>query len=268
MTNVDRFKNDFSKLVKQGNNLQNAIQAECFPEEFKNAVKKKLGEKAGEFIKELPSFCSDYQKWYSESLVLIKQLLPDRLVDFIELYEKPKNRKKITYENYKISDYLQNLNVTFGPLKEKVVGPYAAIPVFQQQLAILVSIESRFESSLFDIHQLVQADLFDSELDAARELLKNKFVRSAGALAGVVLEHHLDVVCKNHNLTYGKKTMHISDFNELLKRENVIDIPQWRYIQLLSDYRNLCDHDKQKEPSQEQVNELISGVEKITKTVF
>ena len=44
---------------------------------------------------------------------------------------------------------------------------------------------------MFDIRQLVQADLFDSELDAADELGKKKFTRAAGALAGVVLERHL-----------------------------------------------------------------------------
>ena len=56
--------------------------------------------------------------------------------------------------------------------KEKVVGTDAAIPRFRQQLNIVSSVKKRFESSLFDIRQLVQADLFDSELDAAKELNK------------------------------------------------------------------------------------------------
>jgi len=43
------------------------------------------------------------------------------------------------------------------------------------QLEILESVQSRFDSSLHDIAQLVRADLFDSELDAARELAKNGF---------------------------------------------------------------------------------------------
>jgi len=32
--------------------------------------------------------------------------------------------------------------------------------------------------------------------------------------------------------------------------------------------RNLCDHNKQREPASDEVAELIDGVEKITKTVF
>ena len=50
------------------------------------------------------------------------------------------------------------------------MGRTPQIPQFDQQLAILGAVRARFESSLFDIRQLVQADLFDSELDAAGEL--------------------------------------------------------------------------------------------------
>jgi hypothetical protein len=81
-----------------------------------------------------------------------------------------------------IVDYLQGLKVTDG-LEKKIVGPDAAIPQFRQQLAIVKSLERRFESSLFDVHQMVQADLFDSDLDAAEELAKNGFTRAAGAMA-------------------------------------------------------------------------------------
>jgi hypothetical protein len=139
---------------------------------------------------------------------------------------------------------------------------------FRTQLAILKSVESRFESTLFDIRQLFQADLFDSELDAARELLKHNFVRGAGAISGVVLEKHLSQVATNHNITNRKKNPSISDFNNLLKNGGVLDTPSWRQIQRLGDIRNLCDHNKEREPSKEEVEELVDGVEKFTKTLF
>ena len=135
-------------------------------------------------------------------------------------------------------------------------------------MAILKSAKGRFESSLFDIRQLVQADLFDSELDAARELLKNKFVRAAGAIAGVVLEKHLAQVCRNHNVAVSKKHPTINDFNGLLKDNHVIDTPQWRLIQHLADLRNLCDHNKDREPEIAEIDDLISGVDKMMKTLF
>ncbi|MEK6755490.1 MAG: hypothetical protein AABZ02_04990 [Bacteroidota bacterium] len=267
--NLDRYKKDLHSLLAKGNNLLLAMKAECFPEQFERAFKREYGDKAKETLKAaLGSFAEAYQPWYSEAKVLIRQLLPDRLSDFVRHYEKPKPRKEITYETYSIEDYLQGLNVTRGLQKEKVVGPDAAIPRFRQQLAILESVKARFESSLFDIRQLVQADLFDSELDAAKELAKNKFTRAAGALAGVVLERHLAQVCGNHGVKVTKKAPGMADLNNALKEANVIDVPQWRFIQHLADIRNLCDHNKTREPTAEQVDDLVTGVTKITKTLF
>lgn len=245
------------------------MRYECYPKNIEEQIIEtfKDDKKTKEYISKILPFKNEYQSWYSESLVLIKQLLPDRLSDFIKLFEKPKARKSIEYGNYVIEDYLQNLNVTTS-YGEKKVGPEAAISQFDQQLNILRSIEKRFESSLFDIRQLVQADLFDSELDAAKELNKNKFSRGAGAIAGVVLEKHLAQVLINHNLKITKKTPSISDFNDTLKSSEIYDTLTWRKIQHLGDIRNLCDHNKDREPKKEDVEELISGVEAIIKTVY
>ena len=191
MSNLDRYKKDLESLIATVQQLEISIQAECYPERVKSQVKKKFGAEAEEVIAALPPFATTYQRWYSEAKALIRQLLPDRLADFVRYYEKPKTRKAITFESYRIEDFLQGLSVTRGWEKKKVVGPEAAIPHFRQQLAILDSVQARFESSLFDIKQLVMADLFDSELDAAKELAKKKFHRAAGAVAGVVLEKHL-----------------------------------------------------------------------------
>ncbi|MGQ7856584.1 hypothetical protein ACUN24_20295 [Pedobacter sp. WC2501] len=175
-TNNDKYKNDFQKLIELGGSLFNAMQYEVFPEEFKKQAKNalKTNEKVETFIKKLPDFGPGYQKWYSESVKLIKQLLPDRLADFVRHYEKPKTRKELTYGNYVLEDYLQGMTVTHGYEKIKIVGPDAAITQFRQQINILQSLEARFESTLFDIKQLVQADLFDTELQSAKELLKHK----------------------------------------------------------------------------------------------
>jgi len=269
ISNLEKYKKDIEKLIDDGVQLLNAMQFESHPEQFKSALKKtlKTKKKINEFKKNLPSFIEKYQSWYSESLVVIKLLLPDRLGDFIKLYEKPKSRKSIEYGNYVIEDYLQTLVVTssFGDRK---VGPEAAITQFQQQLNILKSIQRRFESSLFDIKQLVQADLFDSELEAAKELNKKGFVRGAGAIAGVVLESHLLQACDNHKIIVKKKNSGINDLLQLLKVNDVIDTPVWRKIQHLADLRNLCDHKKKTEPNKEDIGELIDGISRIIKTLF
>jgi hypothetical protein len=266
--NIEKYKSDLKLLIDKGDNLEISIKYECYPEKIKERIKVVLkdDDKVRDYIKKILLFKKEYQIWYSESLVLIKQILPDRINDFVRLYEKPKTRKSIEYGNYVIEDYLQDLIVRKG--YDKKVGPEAAISQFEQQLNILKSIERRFESSLFDIRQLVQADLIDSELDAAKELNKNKFTRGAGAIAGVVLEKHLGQVLINHNLNSTKKNSSISDYNEILKIAQVYDTPTWRKIQHLGDLRNLCDHNKTREPKQEEVDELITGVDAIIKTVY
>ena len=87
-------------------------------------------------------------------------------------------------------------------------------------------------------------------------------------MAGVVLEKHLAQVATNRSITTRKKNPAISDFNDLLKNGGVLDTPSWRLIQRQGDIRNLCDHNKQREPTLEETDELINGVEKFTKTLF
>ena len=205
--NVERFRKDLDRLLALGERLQYAMYLETDsklkPELEKQAAKQVGVEKAKEFLKNLPNFMTAYEAWYSESLVLLRQLLPDRVANFVSFYEKPKVRKEITYSNYVIQDYMQGLRVTFGG--ELKVNSSAAIPQFKQQISILMAAARRFDSSLFEIRQLVQADLFDSEIESAYELHKNKFLRAAGAVAGVVLEKHLHQVCDDHKIVVAKK---------------------------------------------------------------
>ena len=75
-------------------------------------------------------------------------------------------------------------------------------------------------------------------------------------------------MCENHVVKIAKKLPVISVLNEALKEASIIDVPQWRFVQHLADIRNLCDHGKTKEPTVEQVNDLVAGVRKIIKTLF
>ena len=264
--NVDRYSKDLDALLKKGEGLMLAMLNNSSPQLVEGGIKAQYGDRAQKIIQGLPSFIDEYQSWYSEAKVVVRQLLPDRLPDLVRYYEKPKSRKDITHANYSIEDYLEGLSVTRG--LDTVVGPDAAIPRFQQQLSIVRSIRERFRSSLFDIRQLAQADLFDSELDVAKELAKNKFYRAAGAVVGVVLERHLKEVCDNHSVTIRKKKPQLSDLNDALKDAVVLDTPQWRSIQHLGDLRNQCAHDGEAEPTKEQVDDLMTGVAKVTKTIF
>ena len=146
----------------------------------------------------------------------------------------------------------------------------AAFGKFHTQLQILAAGKTRLSDILANIRGLLQSDLFGSELDAARELKRNGYLRAAGAVAGVVLEGHLKELVQKHQvklkLSKNKKPT-IADYNDALKDASVFDIPTWRGIQRLADIRNLCDHKSDREPTADEVAELIEGTDKATKTL-
>ncbi|MDQ3637477.1 MAG: hypothetical protein M3426_05720 [Actinomycetota bacterium] len=256
-SNVSKFKDDLESLIRKGELLRIKLA-------FDLSMVSKNDKKELEGI-ELPDFRDEYERWYSVSMQVVKQVLPDRLADFVKQY-KDEKRKETSFLTYGVSDYMIGLKATRGP--QTVVDGKAAFPKFEQQLNILKSAQARFESSVFDMLEVLQADLFDDELDAAQELYKKGFIRAAGAVSGVVLERHLAHVCHKHNLRTRKKSPSINDLNQMLKDDGAIDTPMWRFIQRLGDIRNLCDHNKERDPSKEEVDDLISGVRKIISTLF
>jgi hypothetical protein len=251
MTNLQKYKDDLKKLVAEATLLYYSLAKDVV--EPNTAEKKQLKKFLEEHKLTLPDFKSEYEKWYSEALEVIKQVLPSRYDDFKHLY-KVEKRKDVDYLTYTMSDYMIGLRLTRG--SHIVVDTKAALPKFEQQMKILKAAERRFESSLFEIKQLLQADIFDSEIDTARELLKNGYIRASGAVAGVVLEKHLQQVSVNHNVTVKAKNPTISDYNEALKEAQVVDVPTWRFIQHLADLRNLCDHKKRESRSQRKLKTL------------
>lgn len=124
------------------------------------------------------------------------------------------------------------------------------------------------DSTLLDLKAVLQANLYDTEIEAAGALAKAGYLRASGAICGVFIEKHLLHVCNIHNITIRKKNPGISDLSQLLKDADVTTIPQWRFIQHLSDLRNICDHAKGREPTKEEIESLVAGAEKVLKTVF
>ena len=263
----EKFAGQLERLIEQGDFLLFAMQYDCYPERFEEQLQKIEGkEKPNEYLRSLPDFKSDYQAWYSEAKAVVKQVLPDRLSDFVAYYEYPRTRKEITFANYMIKDYLQGLHRTH--FEREIAGPSAAIPDFVQQLNIVKAAEKSLNSALFEIRSILQADLFDSEVDSAEALAKAGFLRGAGAMCGVVIEKHLREVCDQHGIRVRKARPTISDLNDYLRKGDVLSVPQWRFIQHLADVRNACDHHRDREPTHDEILDLVNGTRKVMKTVF
>ena len=256
-SNLEKYRNEINDLCSDGLLLKCGLRNEMkipVPDKDLEGVSKDMANR----IKKA-TFSDQYQKWYNASLAAIKQLLPDRVSDFMAAYHIDVKKDK-NLSNYGIEDYLLGLSLTSFS-KEQNNGFIRS--KFDLQYQIVRSLRDRLDSSLFEIKQLVESDLFDSEVASAEMLAKRGFLRGAGAICGVVLEKHLKTVATAHNLKISKKTPTINDLNELLKNNNVIDVAQWRHLQYLGDLRNLCDHDKTQEPTKEHLDDLVSGVRKV-----
>lgn len=244
MSKYDDFKQELNALYEKGLKLFEAIQTQ-----------------GDEAEKKYRYFRANYEIWYSKALPVIRQLLPDRLNDFTMQYQD-RNRKKLDAGTYTISDALRGVTSSYGSYDYTC----AAMCVFRQ-VAMVKSCENTFDSRLNEIQTVLQADIFDSEIEAAKHLVTRGFLRAAGAICGVVIEKHLKTVCESRGLTIKKKNPSIAEYNDTLK-DNAYDTIEWRRIQRLGDIRNLCDHNKDREPTKEEVEELISGTDRVIKTIF
>lgn len=262
--NVEDVKQSLNDLIVRGKRLYHALNYATAEKEQKKELEISY-KKNGIVLSELPAFDTSYEVWYSEALQYVKKFIPDRINDFILLYRNDK-RKEITAATYTISDAVLGMKLVRGVVIE--AEPKNVLPRLLQQISILSSAIKLIDSVIYSMSFSIRADLFDSELDAASQLLKSGFLRAAGAMCGVVLEKHLSQVCIQHEVSLTKKSPTIGDYNDALKDASVIDLPTWRYIQHLGDLRNLCCHDKKTEPSKEQASDLLAGTIKITKTVF
>ena len=205
-----------------------------------------------------------YQNWYSRAYKVVESLAPERLEEFISYYRIDPKRKSLDKGNYVIQDFLKG--ITRPNWNDKVGENLVRMNVLNQ-IQILDSLSSRIDSVLQDVTGHLFAELQDAELSVAAQLKKIS-KRAAGALAGVVLERHLQRAAQNHKITIRKRSPTISDLNDPLKNSGVYEMHTWRRIQLLADIRNLCAHEKKKEPTDDEVDELISGVNSVIKSVF
>jgi hypothetical protein len=67
-------------------------------------------------------FRTAYQRWYSQALAVIEQLLPERYDEFRDLY-RPEKRKEIDVTTYGIADYLAGVRVTRGAMSVRCSTP-------------------------------------------------------------------------------------------------------------------------------------------------
>ncbi|WP_418603384.1 hypothetical protein [Hwangdonia sp.] len=236
-------KKEVSELIDEANLILEFLQAESKEEGF--------------------SFHMKYQSWYSKALKVVEILASDRYNEFKSFYEIDPKRKTLGYGTYVIQDYIKNVSPrgysNFDADKQVLI-------CFYNQYTILISLASRIDNILSNIESTLLSEIQEDELSSAKQVMKVS-LRASGAICGVIIEGHLQMVAKNHNLTIRKKNPTISNLNELLKEKEIYDVTHWRKISYLGDIRNICSHKKDIEPTKEQILELIEGTNWLMKTI-
>ena len=110
---------------------------------------------------------------------------------------------------------------------------------------------------LISIKNLIQADVFDSQLEQATELLSSGYKLAAAVIAGVVIETALRDLCVREGLATGK----LDKMNSDLAKAGIYNKLQQKRITALADIRNSAAHGKPDEFTDADVSNMIRDAE-------
>jgi hypothetical protein len=114
---------------------------------------------------------------------------------------------------------------------------------------------------LSSLRSIVQAEVFDSELDQAGELAEKGFILPAAVVAGVVLETTLRELCDRRSLPQGK----LDRMNADLAKVGVYNKLVQKRITALADIRNSAAHGHPDQFTAQDVKDMIRDVERLVR---
>lgn len=135
------------------------------------------------------------------------------------------------------------------------------IQVIRRLTPILIGAYDDFKNGfLISFKQIVQAEVFDSELEQAKTLLDSGYKNAAAVIAGVVLETAIKELCLNNSIDLEKKKL--TRLNDDLTKAGVYNTFQQKQITALADIRNKAAHGDYGEFTKEDVERMISDIER------
>lgn len=141
---------------------------------------------------------------------------------------------------------------------EKIISYQTNLDAFKRMKSVFIAAMDDYKNGyLTSIKNLIQADVFDSELEQAQELLSNGYKLAAAVIAGVVLETTLRDLCYQNGLAIGK----LDKMNADLAKLGIYNKLQQKRITALADIRNSAAHGKSEEFSDDDVIMMIRDIE-------
>jgi hypothetical protein len=125
--------------------------------------------------------------------------------------------------------------------------------------AVFLAAREDFEGGyLTSVRNLVQAELAESEIEQANELLQAGYLSASAVVAGVVLETTLRTLCDRHEIPHGK----LDKMNADLAKAREYNVLVQKKITAYAAVRNSAAHGKTDEFQHADVEEMIKYIER------
>jgi hypothetical protein len=196
---LNSIQRDVDRLVQEGTDLIDILEKFGWKDERPEKLKKQKwqdilgnlevsdkGTYSPPQVKIPTNFIVQYHKWYSGCLAIVDSNMNIRIKELNSAHTRIDQRLNSEYINEQ-EQYTLARNIT-------------------QIIAIISSLPSYVEGRLYDIELKVAQMYVGDQLTEAETLFKVKHVRAAGAIAGVLLERHLRLLCDRQQspLKYNK----------------------------------------------------------------
>ena len=131
--------------------------------------------------------------------------------------------------------------------------------ILKRLKAVFLAAKEDFEGGyLATLRRIVQAELFDSELDQASELLRNGYKSAAAVVAGVVLETTLRELCARMGIGIGK----LDKMNAELVKGGAYNVLVQKKVTWLAHIRNSAAHGKPDDFTEKDVQAMIEDIQR------
>ncbi|MGQ7260917.1 hypothetical protein [Vreelandella sp. V005] len=145
-------------------------------------------------------------------------------------------------------------------LKNEEAGLYGtSLATLERLKAIFLAAKEDYEGGyLKETRSLIQAEVFDSELEQSMALYKAGYKLPAAIVAGVVLETALRELCDREGIGHGK----LDKMNSDLAKAGTYNKLQQKRITALADIRNSAAHGKPSEFSDQDILDMVRDIER------
>jgi len=221
----------------------------------------KIDEKILKRFEELIEFGKNILKTNGGTMRAIQRLYSDGKINSQKAIHWETNVENL------LSRIMGNNSVHYKNFVRILSKPLTYIPVFNA-LGVLEAAKDDYKNEhMYNIRQLVEAEVFDDFLEQADHLLKSGYYQPAAVVCGCVLEDGMRKLCERNGIEIGTKPK-LDKMNADLAKAGIYTKLTLKKITHLADLRNKAAHGQWEQFKKKDVEEMLSSVRRIMEQQF